>query len=460
MTEPAYEFGGFLVDSTRRLLFGPGGEPLALTSRAFDTLLFMCQHPGELLEKAVLMEAVWPNAVVEENNLNQAIFTLRRALKETPGEHRFIVTVPGRGYRFVAPVRQRLPALETPDAPHRERMAGPVPEPPWVVPAPPPVAVAEPVVALPATPTSAAPAFTTPALADAPAPEPTVEIALPDPPPAAIPARRRHTLWFASLLVAVVALVVGSLAQRADTGTATAMPAATGAASVAVLPFADLSETQDQQYFSEGLAEEVISQLGQMPGLRVVGRTSSFSFRGSAADLRRVGRSLGVNHILEGSVRKARNRVRVTTQLVHAASGTRLWSATYDRDLDDVFSVQEEIAGAVAKALSVQLSAGASEAARVGTRNIEAYDAYLAANTLLNRMGPGIRKPRSGNWSVPCSWIPGSHARGRRWPAPMRPSTTSSARRTKRASTRPRAARRRRPRRCARSSSRPIHRTC
>ena len=360
MTGPAYEFGGFLVDSTRRLLFGPGGEPLALTSRAFDTLFFMCQHPGQLLEKAVLMEAVWPNAVVEENNLNQAIFTLRRALKETPGEHRFIVTVPGRGYRFVAPVRQRLPAAE---------------------------------IAVPHAPPAAAPAPTTP--------EPTMELARPEPVPdspalplpepaqEAVPVRRRHTLWFASLLVAVVALVVGSIAQRTDSQPGAGSPVATGAASVAVLPFTDLSETQDQQYFSEGLAEEVIAQLGQMPGLRVVGRTSSFSFRGGAADLRRVGRSLGVNHILEGSVRKARNRVRVTTQLVHAASGTRLWSAMYDRDLDDVFLVQEEIAGAVAKALSVQLSAGASEAARVGTRNVEAYDAYLAANTLLNRMCPG-----------------------------------------------------------------------
>jgi len=147
--------------------------------------------------------------------------------------------------------------------------------------------------------------------------------------------------------------------------------------SVAVLPFADLSQAHDQEYLGDGLAEEIINQLAQVPALRVVGRTSSFSFKGKDEDLRTIGSKLGVAHLLEGSVRKDGNQLRVTAQLVRADDGSHLWSKTYPRELRDVFAVQDEIARDVAQALSVKRDAVTLNRAQGGTTNIDAYDRYL-----------------------------------------------------------------------------------
>ena len=125
--------------------------------------------------------------------------------------------------------------------------------------------------------------------------------------------------------------------------------------SLAVLPFVDLSQLKDQEYLGDGLAEEILNQLAQVPGLRLVGRTSSFSFKGKDDDLRTIGSKLGVAHLLEGSVRKSGDRIRITAQLVAASDSSQLWSKTYDRNLTDVFAVQDEIARDVAQALSVKL---------------------------------------------------------------------------------------------------------
>jgi len=147
--------------------------------------------------------------------------------------------------------------------------------------------------------------------------------------------------------------------------------------SVAVLPFADLSQAGDQEYLGDGLAEEILNQLAQVPALRLVGRTSSFSFKGKNEDLRTIGGKLGVAHLLEGSVRKDGDQLRVTAQLVRADDGTHLWSKTYARELREVFAVQDEIARDVAQALSVKLDAVTLNRAQGGTTNIDAYDRYL-----------------------------------------------------------------------------------
>jgi adenylate cyclase len=158
------------------------------------------------------------------------------------------------------------------------------------------------------------------------------------------------------------------------------VPAAAAAPteSVAILPFVDMSPERDQEYFCDGIAEEIINALCCMRNLRVASRTSSFQFKGHAADVREIGRTLGVGSVLEGSVRKAGNRVRITTQLVSTADGYHLWSESFDRDLADVFALQAEIAQHMLKAL--KLSIDRRETAmlgRVGTRNAEAYDLYL-----------------------------------------------------------------------------------
>lgn len=155
--------------------------------------------------------------------------------------------------------------------------------------------------------------------------------------------------------------------------------------SIAVLPFVNMSSDPEQVYFSDGIAEELLNQLTKLRGLHVAGRTSSFYFKNRHEDLRVIGEKLNVAHILEGSVRKAGSRVRITIQLIKVIDGYHLWSESYDRDLDDIFAIQEEIAKAVANALSITLGVG--EFGAGGTRNLAAYDAYLAGLSLYNQFG-------------------------------------------------------------------------
>jgi TolB-like protein len=194
--------------------------------------------------------------------------------------------------------------------------------------------------------------------------------------------------WGAALLLA--GLLVGALLfHRIDndgSGDQLTQTVATGEPSIAVLPFANMSPGPGQDYFADGLSEELIAQLANLPGLRVIGRTSSFAFKGKHEDLRMIGRTLGVNHILEGSVRKEEGHVRVTAQLINPADGSHLWAQTYDRSLEDVFTIQEEIARTVASALRVSISARVVSWG--GTRNFEAYDAYLAGLSASAAGGP------------------------------------------------------------------------
>ena len=146
--------------------------------------------------------------------------------------------------------------------------------------------------------------------------------------------------------------------------------------SIAVLPFANMSRDADDEYFSDGLAEEIINALTQIAGLKVIARTSAFAFKGKNEDIRRIAEALGVTNVLEGSVRRAGNRLRVTAQLIHAADGTHLWSQRFDREMTDVFAVQDEIAAAIAAALKVKLT-GKPAAARPHEPNLPAYEAFL-----------------------------------------------------------------------------------
>lgn len=167
-------------------------------------------------------------------------------------------------------------------------------------------------------------------------------------------------------------------------------PNANAIKSIAVLPFVNMSSDPEQEYFSDGISEELLNLLAKIPQFRVAGRTSSFAFKGKNTDLREIGSSLGVNSILEGSVRKGGVGVRITAQLVNAEDGFHLWSETYDRELTDIFAVQDEIAAAVVEQLKVTLL-GAPIPRRGGeslARNPEAYDAYLKGIAYLNKLGP------------------------------------------------------------------------
>ncbi|HEV2084322.1 MAG TPA: tetratricopeptide repeat protein, partial [Gemmatimonadales bacterium] len=165
-------------------------------------------------------------------------------------------------------------------------------------------------------------------------------------------------------------------------------------ASAAVLPFVDLSPQKDQEYFSDGLTEELITSMSQVPGLRVAARTSSFQFKGQNPDVHEVGRKLDVGAVLEGSVRKSGNRLRVSTQLISVKDGYQLWSESYDRDLADVFAVQEDIARAIVAALRVRLAPARDSAlAARPTGDLQAYDLYLKGRFAWNqRTGPALKE--------------------------------------------------------------------
>jgi TolB-like protein/class 3 adenylate cyclase/Tfp pilus assembly protein PilF len=154
--------------------------------------------------------------------------------------------------------------------------------------------------------------------------------------------------------------------------------------SIAVLPFVDMSAGKDQEYFSDGLSEELLNLLSKIPELKVIGRTSSFSFKGKNEDLRSIAQKLGVAHILEGSVRKDENKIRVTAQLIRANDGSHLWSETYDRDLEGIFKLQDEIAGAVVKELKLKLLEVPSSSA--SSTNIEVHNLILQGNYFYDKL--------------------------------------------------------------------------
>lgn len=176
--------------------------------------------------------------------------------------------------------------------------------------------------------------------------------------------------------------------NRCEISDAAASPISSGInstkQSIAVLPFVDMSPDKDQEYFADGISEELLNQLTKIRDLHVAGRTSSFYFKNKNENFSVIGQQLNVANILEGSVRKAGNRVRITAQLIKVSDGYHLWSESYDRELDDIFAIQEDIAHAVTDALSITLGVGNLG---VSTRNIGAYDAYLAGRSLVNQGG-------------------------------------------------------------------------
>ncbi len=210
-------------------------------------------------------------------------------------------------------------------------------------------------------------------------------------------ARRLNIATIAVAVVAVGLFALDRLIWQAGSPTEVSQPAASAPASdsksIAVLPFVNMSPDEEQEYFSDGLTEELLNALSRGKEMRVIGRTSSFQFKGKNEDLREIGRKLNASHILEGSVRRAGVNVRISAQLIDAGSGTNLWSRTFNRTLDDIFAVQEEIANAVANSLQVQLF-GASKSP-VSPRNAEAYDLYLKGLSARRRPEPeNLQKAR------------------------------------------------------------------
>ncbi|MFV1981403.1 MAG: tetratricopeptide repeat protein, partial [Rhodothermia bacterium] len=206
--------------------------------------------------------------------------------------------------------------------------------------------------------------------------------------------KRIDKLIVVLLVVAIAGLVADRLMPQATVGADVVAadpldaPLAADDPSIAVLPFADLSQDQDQQYFTDGLSEELLNLLVHVEGLRVASRTSSFAYRGSSLGIPEISRALNVGHILEGSVRKDGDRIRITAQLIDAGSDRHVWSENFDREFVDIFSIQDEIANAIVRALPGELGMSGEKAVTVeaATENLDAYEMYLTARELfINR---------------------------------------------------------------------------
>jgi len=357
----AYEFDGFRLDTDRqRLLAAPSGDPIHVSPKVLETLIYLVERRGDLVEKDALMKAMWPRVVVEENNLDRNISTLRRVLGEKAGENRFIATVPGRGYRFVAEVTtaaaERAPAVAAGAAESRETTA--------------------------AVFASTAPRATWRRVAQSLV--------------AAVPV---------AVVVALAATIVWAVGRKLRDGDVSVQQAAGPAvaelaadegavprASVAVMPLANATGDPSLQYLGDGIAEELIYSLARVKGLKVPARTSSFAYRGRDVDVREIARALGVATVLEGSLRRAGDTVRVIVRLVDAHTGFHIWSQSYDRRADDLLGLQAELASEVVQSLSPSRQAGAiGVGAKRPTANPQAYRLFLEANVLVGASDRNLR---------------------------------------------------------------------
>jgi TolB-like protein/Flp pilus assembly protein TadD/DNA-binding winged helix-turn-helix (wHTH) protein len=371
---PTPEPGGFrvgdlLLDIGRQQVTRDGAE-LPLSQLSFGLLVALVRAAPNVVTFDQLMERVWPGLVVSQETVSQRVKLVRDALGDDSQAPRYIGGVRGRGYRMVARVS---PVVAVPDSP-------PLPEiPPTSAPG----------THGPVREDPNGPVATTPA---EPASPPTNAAPLTAPPPPVAGGKRlisrKSITAIATGLVIVVLAVSASILTRYLPGAPHEQPMVIqGRRSVlvqqprtiAVLPLVDLSPSGGNDYIGDGLAQELSSRLARIPGLRVAAQTSAFAYKGSHADVRTIGKALGVGNILEGSVRREGDHVRVTAELIDTASGYHIWSQSYDRNWQDLLVIQDDLSRSIISTLQVVLSSDLAQ--RVGqppTAQIAAFDLYLS----------------------------------------------------------------------------------
>src|SRR5229473_201767 len=278
MAAELYRFADFELDQ-RAYRLRRGGRLIHVQPIPYQLLCLLVERHGELVTREEILDRIWGKGVFidGENGINTAVRKLRWALNDDADAPRFVVTVAGKGYRFIAPISLRSP---TPSVDIYHASSTPLP--------------------------------------------------LPDKP------------------------------------------------SIAVLPFTNMSDDRDQEYFSDGITDDLITALSRLSGVFVIARSSTFTYKGKAAKVQDIGRDLGVAFLLEGSVRKSDNKLRITAQLVDTTSGNHLWAERYDRPLEDIFALQDEIVLKIVTTLKLQLTLEQQGlVSRKHTNNLEAYDYYL-----------------------------------------------------------------------------------
>ena len=299
--------------------------PVEVGSRALDVLSVLLQQPGDLVTRDEIMSAVWPATVVEDNNLTVQISALRRILDQDRAEGSCIQTVPGRGYRFIAPVARFGAGASPLSVLHSNNGEG------------------------------------RSTIGNGQSPDPT-------------PGRIGGTQRFARpqlrgrLWVGIIALVIGAPVLVAAITAANWRSLWSGDArsaprlSIVVMPFANLSDDREQQYFADGITDDLTNDLSRISGMLVISRNTAFTYRDKPIDPKHVGRELGVRYVLEGSVRRSGKQVRVNVQLIDAETDAHIWSERFDHDTSDLVALQNEITDRIAVALDAEVTI--AEAAR------------------------------------------------------------------------------------------------
>jgi TolB-like protein/DNA-binding winged helix-turn-helix (wHTH) protein/Tfp pilus assembly protein PilF len=344
-------FEGFRLDLTGGGLFRLDhtgtATPVSISSRALDLLSLLVERQG-LVSKDAIMEAVWPGMVVEEGNLTVQISALRRILDEKRTEGSCIQTVPGRGYRFIASVRRVEPA-GLPDSSSFSGIGsgGLVVEKTKL---PDPVPLDEVGNASKATP------------------------------------RARHWYWrrmAAAMVTLCLVFVTVAVTRWHLPGSGEARPEPR--LSIIVFPLINLSEDRDQQYLADGITEDLTTDLSRIAPMFVISHRTAFSYRDDPADAKRIGSELRVHYLVEGSVRRSGNEVRVNAKLIDAEDGWVLWAERFDRDATDLFALQDEITSRIAIALNLELLAAAAERP---ADHVDAMDYILRGRAVYLRVPP------------------------------------------------------------------------
>jgi TolB-like protein/DNA-binding winged helix-turn-helix (wHTH) protein len=346
-----YEFDDFALDPQKRVL-RLRQQLVPLTPKAFEMLSVLVKSEGLLMTKSELLNAVWGDSFVEESNLTQVVFVLRKALRETP-DCRYILTVPGKGYRFAAdvqvvsgnniPTEHSSPAVSVSINPGHLAASTRTDFPP----------------SRPGTSTAAQPAV------------------------AQSDRSLNRARWLPMAAALVVLLIVGSVGYLRWSNSRIRPQEPRSRVMLAVLPFQNLTGDAGHDYFSDGMTEEMISQIGNLdpPHLGVIARTSVMHYKTSQTPLDQIGRELGVQYVLEGSVRSDSGRVRISAQLIQVKDQTHVWARQYDRDLNNLLVLQSEIALEIADEIQLTLrdpkQDNQTRKLSLSPRRSQAYDLYL-----------------------------------------------------------------------------------
>ena len=324
--DDSYEFGEFRADASKRLLINGDDESVPLTPKVFDLLLYLVRHNGKLIEKDELMSAIWADTIVEENNLSQNISILRRVLGEKRGEHQYIATIPGYGYKFVAPVKVRGLKFKVQSSIESE------------------------ILNFPSESQS----------------KDKIKTHQNQRPKTK---NQNQNFLIVGALVLLIAVISAIYFGRQ---TSIKSPIKT----VAILPFKPLGMENRDEILEIGMADTLIARLGANREIVVRPLSSVRRFGNLEQDPLAAGRELGVETVLDGSIQRVADKIRVNVRLLKTADGASLWSATFDEKLTDIFVVQDAISKKVAEALKLQLG-GDTQTEKSPTQNVEAYRLYL-----------------------------------------------------------------------------------